>query len=172
MDISKYDELNAALKIDILRIDQELIVMAQRIQAASELSIDASDDEHAAKMAYDIATAEASARLRSVVSAAGKPRSEAQIATEVPLDEMVQAARAELDMARNTASKAKALASSMMEKSQLVRKACDMIVAGFITPSSFSPKRAAMLQPRAVQASERGMINPMTRDPSNPVTGG
>jgi hypothetical protein len=140
MDQAKYADLSKVLMIDLLRIDREVAVTPQRIQEAAELAITVGDEERAAKFALDVITAEAGSRLRSIPMEGGKPRSEASIERELILEPDVQAARMEYENARSNAAKCRALSDNMREKSRLLGKACDMTIAGFISPASYARK--------------------------------
>lgn len=140
---SRYAEITSSLRINILGIDQDLMAMPQLVQQAAELAADANADEHASKLAMDIIMAEASARLREPEEGQ-KARSETQIASQLILEPDVQAARQAYDESRLTSAKCSALLGSMRDKSRLLGKTCDLVVAGFITPSSYSPRRVAL----------------------------
>jgi hypothetical protein len=141
-----YDRLRALLKIDWLRVDQEVAGMAQLIQETAEYSIRASEEEAAAKSVLEIVTAEASARLRIPVDPKEKPKSDAQIGRELPLERDVQEAQISVVTAHTDAALWRALVNSMQDKSQILRKGCNLIVAGFITPTSYSPRRAELMK--------------------------
>lgn len=141
----RYEELNKKLEINILNIDRELMAASQDIQACAELAADANDEEHSAKLALDIMIAEVSDRLRTPEEGK-KAKSETQIASEILLDQTVQAARDEYNKMRHQAEICNALANSMRTKANLVRDTCSMVVAGYITPSSYSPKRVQLMK--------------------------
>lgn len=143
----RYDELTQKLLISLLEIDKELMHGAQLVQQCAELSADANSQEQEAKLTLDIVTAEASARLR-IHEEGKKARSETQIQSELPLEEDVQAARMEYDTAKHLASICSSLVGSMREKARLIGKACDMTVAGYITPSSYQPRRTQLMTRR------------------------
>ena len=138
-----YEDLKNRLELNILEIDHELMSLPALVQEAAELSTMASADEHAARHALDVVTAEAASRLRAQ-DEGKKVRSETQIASEIALDEEVQIARKAYDDSRLDAARASALFNSMREKGRLIGKAADLIVAGFITPSSYSARRVEL----------------------------
>jgi hypothetical protein len=142
----KYEELTSILAIDLLQIDHEVSVTPQKLQEAAELSIAVGEEERANKMARDIITAEAGQRLRSIPSEGGKPRSETAIERELILEVDVQGARDVHERSQAEAQKCRALAENLREKARLLGKACDMTIAGYITPSSYSPRRQGLMK--------------------------
>ena len=150
---AKYAELSGILEINLLKIDQEVAVTAHRLQEAAELAVAAGNEERASRMARDIITAEAGQRLRGTPADSGKARSETQIERELILEPDVQAAREAHENAQASASLCRSLAENLKEKARLVGKACDMTIAGYITPSSYSPKRRELMRPSSLWKS-------------------
>ena len=148
----KYDELRAKLQIDILRIGDELIAMPALVQETAELAAVIGAEEHGCRLALDIISAEAASRLREPEDGK-KAKSETQIASELISQGDVQDARQAYDSAKLDAAQANALHNSMREKVRLLGKACDLVVAGFITPSSYSPRRADLINRAADRKS-------------------
>lgn len=144
-ELQVYDRLRERLRIDYLRIDEEVASMSQLIQEAAELSVAASDAEAAAKATLEVVSAEAAARLRAV-GHGEKAKSDTQISRELPLEDDVQEAQLFLARARTDAALWKVLVGSMQDKSQILRKGCELIISGFITPSSYRPGRAELMR--------------------------
>jgi hypothetical protein len=144
----RYAELKAALPVDLERIDTELAQVAQPVQQCAELAADANNEEQATKMALDVITAETSAVLRNAEEGK-KALSEAAITSMLPMQEAVQIARVNFDDAKYWSSLCTALQNSMRTKASSVHKACDMTIAGWITPSSYSLRRAEMIKEKA-----------------------
>lgn len=142
----RYDALVPQLRISLLEIDKELMQGAQLVQECAELSADANSWEQEAKLTLDIVIADASARLRSPEDKAKKVPSETAIQSQLPLEEDVQEARLEYDNAKHLASICSSLVGSMREKARLIGKACDMTVAGYVTPSSYAPRRPQIMR--------------------------
>lgn len=140
---ARYNALFALLDIDMLRIDQQLMRMAHVVQDCAELAATADREYSAAKQAYDIIVSQTATDLR-LPETGGKPLSEATITSLLPAQPAVQAAKEALNAAQYWTSVCNALVGSMREKSNLVRKACDMTIAGYITPSSYAPARAKL----------------------------
>lgn len=144
---NKYDELRAKLVIDLTRVDQELVSQPLLLQESAELAAQMASEEHAARHAADIISAEAAQRLRDDgTSNGGKAPSEARISSEILLMEDVRAARDAYDAARLESARCNALYASMRERVRLLGKACDMTVAGFIVPNSYSPRRSTLMK--------------------------
>ena len=143
--IERYESLEKKLEIKLNDIDKELISAPQDLQACAELAADANDEEHTAKLALDVVSAEVAARLRESVEGR-KPRSESQIASEVPLAPEVQKARDEYNGTRHQAEVCRSLVESMRVKASLIRNVCDMTIAGYITPTSYRPERVRLMR--------------------------
>jgi hypothetical protein len=136
----RYLHLSGKLKINLAEIDREIMVAGQLLQECAELSADATNEEQIARRALDVISSEAAARLREPKEGM-KEKSESRIASEVPMQEDVQAARAYYIETQHKSKICDALVYSMREKSGLVKKAADMIVAGYIQPASYIQRR-------------------------------
>ena len=135
-----YERLKARLSIDLLRVSQEVSESPAVLQECVELAIAVECEELAARLALDVITAEAAARLREPEEGR-KARSETQIASELAMLEDVQAARAAYDQSKLDSKRFNSLVASMRDKVRLVGKAADMTVAGFVAPSSYTGQR-------------------------------
>jgi DNA polymerase III delta prime subunit len=132
------------LEVNLLRIDQELAHNQQVVQDTGELTAELDREEGAAKHALEVVQAEAARGMRR----ADDKISEARVKSELPLDEEVQRAQSTYLGAMYDAQLAKSLHRAMVDKSRSIAKACDMIVSGFISPSSYSPERRKRLTGR------------------------
>jgi hypothetical protein len=165
-----YEQLRSRLAIDLMNIDDELMRMPSLVQDAAELAAAASDAENETHLVYDISKAQFALRVRSE----GHERvTEASIDRQAPLDPAVQAARQDYEHARTYASLCGSLVSSLRTKSSLLQKASDLMVAGFVTPSSaYERERGTIRRARNEQAlrevpAERSrptLIRRFTRD--------
>ena len=138
--MGRYEEIRARVDIDLLHIDSELVQLPGLIQEAAEGASAAAAEERAAKLALRIVTAEATLKLRSESPPGGKERSEARITSELILQPEVQAAQEALDLAEANTASWRSLVGSLSEKSSLLRKSCDMVIAGFVTPASYAAR--------------------------------
>lgn len=134
-DEDAYARLRRMLRIDHTRIDEEIMELPMLLQDAAELAAKLGEAERIVAHDYEITKAEVAAEMRRVLDG-GKPPSEASIASALNGDERVQAARREVELARRDTEIAKALAGNMHEKSSLIRKTADLMLAGYITPAS------------------------------------
>ena len=135
---TQYAALKAKLAIDMLRFDQELIEIAQLVQEAAELSATMTALRDTAKMDLDTVTAMAASALRGVLDDKGKARSETTIASELPLVDKVQNARAALIEAEREMSIYRGLVEALKHKKEALRTLSEQMVAGFMTPTSLS----------------------------------
>jgi hypothetical protein len=130
-----YDALKAKLPIDLLRLDSDLTELPQLVQEAAEQAADLLNELNSADHELDVAKAQAAADIRAAFEGSKAP-SETQISSVIELNPNVQAARVKLNEARFQSKKANDMVSSFRDKSRLIGKCADMIVSGFITPSS------------------------------------
>lgn len=133
----RYDRLCASLELNLLRIDQELAHNQQIVQETGELTAELDREEGAAKHTLEVIGAEAARRMR----VRDDKISEARIKAELPLEETVQEAQGSYLNTVYDAQLARSLHRAMVDKSRSIGKACDMVVSGFITPSSYAPRR-------------------------------
>jgi hypothetical protein len=129
-----YDRIHASLHIDILEIDREVTELPMILQEAVELAAELKDYERQADHELDILTAKVSAKLRQVGDA--KAPTESAIKLALAADPEIQKARDGLSQMSYDAELASGLVNTLRDKSRLVMKTADMIVSGFITPSS------------------------------------
>jgi predicted RNase H-like nuclease (RuvC/YqgF family) len=130
-----YERLKAFLPVDLVEIDRDLAQMPVIAQEAAELAAEMMNKVATAKQELDIARAQAAQQLRNML-VAGKPRSEARIETEMPLDRGVQMRQREVDALEYRFQIAKDLARNMQKKSDQITNATNMIMKGWMTPNS------------------------------------
>ena len=128
-----YARLRAALAVDMLRFDQELVEIPQLIQEAAEEAANAAAKRDAAKHQRDMAIADASYTMRNIE---GKPPSETQIASEVTIVAEVQEAREAYIEAERIADTWRALVEALKNKKEILRTLSDQMMAGFLSPTS------------------------------------
>jgi hypothetical protein len=131
-----YERLKACLPVDLVEIDKDLIEMPVIAQEAAELAATMMNCVATAKHELEIAGAEARSVIRVRLLVNGKPPSETRVDSEVPLDEVVQMRRRELDALEYKYRLASDLARSMQKKSDQIGNATSMILKGFMTPNS------------------------------------
>lgn len=134
-----YLNLKKKLTIDLLRIDDEIMELPSTIQEASEYATEMLDGLATADHCLDIARAMAANKLRQVPDGTKSP-SETQIASMIELDDDVKEARILVNEAKHNSRLANDLVSNLREKSHHIRKAADLIVAGYITPNAIIVK--------------------------------
>lgn len=130
-----YEELKNHLSIDLLRIDQDLVKMPFLLQESAELAAELSDATNIASHAYDVTRSEVANELRQVEPGERAP-SEARVESMLEADNRVQKARREKDNAKYKEKLATDLYYSLKEKSRLLIKTADMVIAGYISPNS------------------------------------
>lgn len=132
-----YQALRAALTVDYLDIDNEIMKLPQQVQEAAELAFEAANDEAACKMAHDVVKAETANSLRE----ANERITEAAIERQLPLFEDVQNARMAHARAEAFTRLCQELVRSLRVKSLMLQKASEMIVSGYMTPSAAYERR-------------------------------
>lgn len=141
----RYKELKQHLRIDKLRLDDELMECPVYLQAASEYAVEAMGLRDVAKHELDVATAN-EARLMRI---ADDKISEAKITNQMPLRPKVQEAQRKLDDCKLDAGHWSALAESMREKASLLRRMAELIVSGYLTQTSaYDERREEMAEAR------------------------
>lgn len=148
----EYIRLKRATEIDVLRLDEEFMQLATNQMEAGEfcaLYINRKDQAEAAlKLAQSVAAHE----LRQMPNSAGKPRAEAQIASEIPLNPDVRAAQEEFHVAVYNVNLWKNLADSLRSKASATQEIAKLINAGYMTPTAH--RRNEMRRDRA----DKGMM--------------
>lgn len=155
----EYARLRARLAIDPMQLDRELMELAPDVQSAAEYCAEAIQIRDALDHAVDVARAEAARKIRILASGSDKKPSEAQIASEVPLDAKVEAAVQEHAEAKLDAALWQALVASFGEKGSSLRRVCEMTVAGFLTPATvYADRRAEMQAKRTADPAFRSEL--------------
>ena len=152
----QYQRLRSALAVDMLRFDHELMTIAQVIQEGAECAADAARARDEAKHQRDIEIASASAVLRSTADERGKYPSETQIGSEIALVDAVQDAKQALILAESDADKWRALVDALKNKKEVLRTLSDQIVAGFMSPNSFTCDTRAEMSAQRRPITKRG----------------
>ena len=131
-----YDDIKKKLRIDLLRLDQELTELPFLVQEAAEISIELFNDVQKADLELDVAKAQVASDLREEKDESGKVPSETKIASMIILDPRVQEAQTKLNELRYQSRLANELVTNLRDKSRLLGKTSDLVIAGFITPNS------------------------------------
>jgi hypothetical protein len=138
----QYRELKARLVIDILQIDQELIRLPPDTQEVAEYCAQALQLRDACAHALELDKALAGTRMREAEEQIAQNRVQAQI----PLDNRVQISQQALDEAKFDVALWQALLKAYEEKGSSLRRICDMMLAGFLTPSSIQADARAQIR--------------------------
>lgn len=131
-----YDDIKKKLRIDLLRLDQELTELPFLVQEAAEISIELFNDVQKADLELDVAKAQVASDLREEKDESGKVPSETKIVSMIILDPRVQEAQTKLNELRYQSRLANELVTNLRDKSRLLGKTSDLVIAGFITPNS------------------------------------
>lgn len=143
-----YDSLQAHLRIDPLRLTEEVVELPQYQQEASEGAAAAQLTRDDAKDTLAHVTAEAADALRNRGTGDKQP-SEATINSKVQLNRDVQQAQAELRAAEYDLALWQAMASAFRAKMTSIRIIADLIQAGYTTPTSlYSDRRTNLAKHR------------------------
>jgi hypothetical protein len=132
-----YYALRAKLAIDPDDLDNEIAQMPVLVQDAAELAVAAANEENACQLAYDVIKAETGHRLRRD----NEKITEAAIERAMPLYEEVQEARIAYNYAKTYTKLCDDLVRSLRTKVTMLQKHTEMIMQGYITPSSLYEKR-------------------------------
>jgi hypothetical protein len=152
--IDRYYELRQHLGIDMMELEHAFMITPTAIQDAAELAAKANNAQAAAKHTVDIVKAEASERIRSQ-PIHGKDPSEARIASIIPLDHEVQEAWRQLATATYESDICDALYQSLREQGFLLSKTADLVIAGFISPTTVHEQRRAEIHAARVAANNK-----------------
>lgn len=142
--MEEYNRLRFYLGIDLMDLEQAFMTTPRILQDAGELAAAADAVENLTKHALEVTRAETADRLRQSASASsGRELSEARINSLLPLHEEVREAVRAYDDAIRQAQICQALYKSLEVQSRLLTKAADMLISGFITPTSIHDARRA-----------------------------
>lgn len=144
-----YDRIRAALAIDAVQIDRELIEFPMMLMDVTEAVADCGLERDRKEGAYKLALSLAQAQLRELAGPDGKKRPETAILSEAPLDENVQTALADLEDAKASLAYWNALLTAMMAKQSSIKRLAELTAAGFSpSNSSYQGTREAMAAKR------------------------
>lgn len=147
----EYLRLKAALRTDLMKLDQELIEHPSNLQTAAEICAEAIRIRDALDHELSITKAMVAKLLRNGSDA--KP-SEAAITAQLPLNREVQKAENAYGDGKLDAAMWQALVKSMEEKGSNLRRVCEMTMAGYLTPASVYQERREEMRRRPGSASQ------------------
>jgi len=134
-----FEGLKRRLTIDPMELDQELIQLPMLTMEVMEITTDKLLERDQAKVALDLAMAEAADDLRGKLITDGKGnakvRSEAQIDTEVAMYGTVQAAQERLEQAKHSLAMWQALADAVRTKRDSLKIYADLTISGYLSPN-------------------------------------
>lgn len=137
----QYEGLKGRLKIDGMRLDDELIQQPVLLQTVIELAADALQIRDAAKHALDLAEADAAWRIRSIPDENGKLPAENKVTALIPLDREVKAATQELDECKHDLAYWQGLVDSFKEKGSSLKRIAELTIAGYLAPNAAYAER-------------------------------
>ncbi len=151
-----YVRLRDSLRIEPLRLDQELVEFPMLLMDACEIAGECLRARDAAEAEYKTALSLAAAELREEPLQSGKQRSEAAVASEAPLQDGPLEAHERLMDAKANLSYWNGLVDSMRAKQSSLRRLCDLHVSGYMTGSSVvADARRDMADARRAKARQR-----------------
>jgi len=133
-----YESLRAALRIDMLRLDEELIEHPARLQDVIEIAADALQLRDEAKSSLDLCIADAAQTLRLTSE---EKLSEIRIASLVQLDTKVIEATREYEDAKHDLAYWQGLVDSTKEKGGALRRIAELTIAGYLAPNAAYTKQ-------------------------------
>jgi hypothetical protein len=134
-----YKRLRMRLKIDALRLTEEMIEMPSLFQEAAECTADAIAIRDGAKRDADITAA----RIAIEVGKEMEKPTQAKVDAAVSIHIAVTEANELLDDAKRDAAYWMALTDSMRERSSLLRRIAEMTVSGYLSPNAAYEERKA-----------------------------
>lgn len=156
LDQDSYNHIKTKLVIDPVRLTEELVELPQYQSDASEAVAECQRVRDEAKDYLEITIAGAAANIRYDENNAKKP-SEAQIESELLLNEEVQTAMETLRDAEYNLNLWKALADGLRSKSFAISKIADLIQSGYTTPTSLYAERRTNIDRERKQLVQRGV---------------
>lgn len=144
----KYQSLRAALGIDLMRIDQDLVDYPSLLTEACELCAEVTRTRDMAANTLRLTEAEEAGKLRATPTPEGKTRSEERIKSEVPMAEPVAAALFALEEAKAEQAKWSALVEGLRAKGSSLKRVAELITAGFLSPNAVYQDRREELARR------------------------
>lgn len=156
----RYRRLRARLAIDYNKLDDEIAEAAMLIQEAAEGAADALRKRDGAKHTLDVV----SAKTRRVLASGEEKMTEKALDAALQVTRTVREAQVAYDDAKLVAALWSALADSLRDKASLLRRAAELIVAGFMTPTTiYEDRRRDMAAQRRAAASEATRPEPSIR---------
>lgn len=134
-----YDTLKNNLRIDELRLTEELIEQPQFQDDVSGWTANAQRRRDECKDRVDIAKAQAASDMRNVP--VGKVPAEVRIASEILLNPIVQETMGDLRDAEFDLALWKALADAARAKKDAIRTISDLIASGYTSPTTMIEQR-------------------------------
>jgi hypothetical protein len=144
MDEERYNFIRARLTIDPMRLTEDLIELPQHQQEASEGAADAQRLSDEAKDILDQTKAQTADSIRNDPDLKKQP-SEAQITSEILLDDNVRDALATLRETEYELALWKSLADGMRAKSTAITTISRLIEAGYTSPTAIYQQRRAQI---------------------------
>ena len=128
----RYQFLRTQLVTDLLNIDEEVSRIAVNVGDAGECAAVATEVFESAKVALEEVESRVAYELRETPFN-GKQRSEAQVKTEVPIDERTKKAQLDLSEARLDAGLWKSLVDALRKKADALDNVGYLVHAGYLT---------------------------------------
>lgn len=145
MDQKRYEELRAYLKIDMGRIDEELMEHPQRLEEASAELAHAIKERESAEQQVKLVEAQAADEMRRK----NDKISEAAIKTKVPLDEEYITAKENYTRLQYEAALWAGVVDAYRAKTSAMKHLSELMVSGYITqPAVREAQRAEMHEKR------------------------
>lgn len=143
-----YKALRSRLRIDALKLDEELIEHPMHLQTVVEYAADALQIRDATKSALDITIADAARRLRSETE---EKLSDVKVASLLLLETDVKQASQELEDAKHDLAYWQGLADSYREKGSAMKRIAELTIAGYLAPNAaYTAQREEMAGKRRV----------------------
>ena len=158
-----YERLKTKLELDPLELDQELIELPMLIMECAEYTSEKLAQRDRCKNALDLAMAEASDGLRTEltidVKGNNKQRSEAQISSEVFLDEGVQRSLTDLEQSKYELALWQALMDSLKAKRDSLKIFSELTISGYLSPNVALDNRRAEIRAASSGVRRRPVNN-------------
>lgn len=133
-ETAKYHDLKSKLAIDPLRVEDHLIEMPMLVMEAAEYAASASELQDVFDLERKRVRAEVAEIIR--VGYGDKPPSETYVNSRIPHDPQYIEAERDYNKASTDAALWKALVDALRAKASSLKHICELITAGYLTPSS------------------------------------
>lgn len=137
----RYEKLRKYIGIDLLDLETDFMRVPHLFDEMSELCALSTQMVNIAKHNLDVATANASMRIREPLLGAPQTQIDRELKIMVPLQPEVIAARTALNEALYEADHCDKLFTTLKEQSRLLGKAADMANSGYLNPQALHEKR-------------------------------